>query len=222
MNNQKSIYIIALVICLVIGLYLIYQKAQPIYNTYQDVETKTEQVEKIRQEIESLKAKRQAYENKEKTSTKPVYKSDLELTDPMSSFGVMFEDVIQSAKYNGLKLRSISYNLSPANDFVVKNISSEYNVCAIQMQLIGTYMQFRSYFQDIYNYPYLINLDKISINPYEGNKRILIADVTVVLYSAKSDAQRAAFQAAQSMNTSAAPAGDEKVDATAAGTIVGQ
>lgn len=217
MNNQKSIYIIALVICLVIGLYLIYQKAQPIYNTYQDVETKTEQVEKARQEIESLKAKRQAYENKEKTATKPVYKSDLELTDPMSSFGVMFEDVIQSAKYNGLKLRSISYNLSPANDFVVKNISSEYNVCAIQMQLIGTYMQFRSYFQDIYNYPYLINLDKISINPYEGNKKILIADVTVTLYSAKNEAQKAAIQAAQDLG-----AGDEKVDSTAAGEAVGQ
>ena len=120
-----------------------------------------------------MKSKKEAYEREEKVSTKPVYKSELETNDQMSSFGVMFEDVIQSAKYNGLKLRSISYNLSPGDDIIVKNISSEYNVCAINMQLIGSYMQLRSYFQDIYNYPYLINLDKISINPYEGNKKFL-------------------------------------------------
>ena len=217
MNNQQNIYIAALVICLIIGLYLIFQKAQPAYNIYQDVKTKTATVEDTRKQIEELKAKKEAYEREEKVSTKPVYKSDIESTDQMSSFGVMFEDVIQSAKYNGLKLRSISYNLSPGDDIIVKNIASEYNVCAIKMQLIGSYMQLRSYFQDIYNYPYLINLDKISINPYEGNKRILIADVTVTLYSAKNEAQKAAIQAAQDLG-----AGDEKVDATAAGEAVGQ
>ena len=123
----------------------------------------------------------------------------------MSSFGVMFEDVIQSAKYNGLKLRSISYNTAPGEDVVQKNISSDYNVCAISMQLIGNYMQFRSYFQDIYNYPYLINLDKISIKPYENNKRILIADITVTLYSVKNEAQKAAAAAAAEL----APQGDQ-------------
>ena len=217
MNNQQNIYIAALVICLIIGLYLIFQKAQPAYNIYQDVKTKTATVEDTRKQIEELKAKKEAYEREEKVSTKPVYKSDIESTDQMSSFGVMFEDVIQSAKYNGLKLRSISYNLSPADDIVAKNISADYNVCAIKMQLIGSYMQLRSYFQDIYNYPYLINLDKISINPYEGNKKILIADVTVTLYSAKNEAQKAAIQAAQALS-----GGDEKVDSTAAGAAIGQ
>ena len=127
----------------------------------------------------------------------------------MSSFGVMFEDVIQSAKYNGLKLRSIEYNMNPAYDVVQKNIGSEYNVCAVQMQLIGSYMQFRSYFQDIYNYPYLINLDKISIVPYADNKRILIADVTVILYSAKNEQQKAAAAAASQLDQ-----GDEKIEGT--------
>ena len=94
--------------CLIGGLYLIYQKAQPAYTAYQDVQTKTISVESARKEIEDLKAKQEAYEREEKVSTKPVYKSDLESNDQMSSFGVMFEDVIQSAKYNGLKLRSIS------------------------------------------------------------------------------------------------------------------
>ena len=206
-NNQQSIYIVILLFCLIGGLYLIFQKAQPAYNAYQDVKTKTVAVEDMKKQIEDLKAKQAAYEREEKVSRNPVYKSDLATMDQMSSFGVMFEDVIQSAKYNGLKLRSISYNLSPANDIVVKNIVSDYNICAINMQLIGNYMQFRSYFQDIYNYPYLINLDKISITPYEGNKKILIADITVILYSVKNDLQKAALQAAQSAQTDDAGSG---------------
>ncbi len=171
---------------------MIFKKAEPTYSTYKDVQEKTTKLEDLKKQVEDLKMKNESYERAEKISTKPVYKSDLATVDQMSSFGVMFEDVIQSAKYNGLKLRSISYNLNPEGDIVSTNLSAEYNSCAIQMQLIGNYMQFRSYFQDIYNYPYLINLDKVSITPYSANKRILIADVTVIIYSAKNELQKAA------------------------------
>lgn len=206
MNNQQTLpYIIGLVLSLVLGIYLLYPKVMSVYTNYNEVKTKTQTVEQAKQQIAELKAQKENYEKEEKVSTKPVYKNDIATIDPMSSFGVMFEDVIQSAKYNGLKLRTISYNTSPAEDIVQKNIATEYNVCAISMQLIGTYMQFRSYFQDIYNYPYLINLDKISIKPYENNKKILIADVTVTLYSAKNDAQKAAVAAAAAL----APQGDQ-------------
>lgn len=196
---------IGLVFCLIVGIYLLYPKVTAVYTNYNEVKTKTQAVEQAKQQIADLKAQKENYEKEEKVSTKPVYKNDIATVDPMSSFGVMFEDVIQSAKYNGLKLRSISYNTAPGEDVVQKNISSDYNVCAISMQLIGNYMQFRSYFQDIYNYPYLINLDKISIKPYENNKRILIADITVTLYSVKNEAQKAAAAAAAEL----APQGDQ-------------
>ncbi|MBS4760794.1 MAG: type 4a pilus biogenesis protein PilO [Clostridium sp.] len=206
MNNQQTLpYMIGLVFCLIVGIYLLYPKVTAVYTNYNEVKTKTQAVEQAKQQIADLKAQKESYEREEKVSTKPVYKNDIATVDPMSSFGVMFEDVIQSAKYNGLKLRSISYNTAPGEDVVQKNISSDYNVCAISMQLIGNYMQFRSYFQDIYNYPYLINLDKISIKPYENNKRILIADITVTLYSVKNEAQKAAAAAAAEL----APQGDQ-------------
>lgn len=196
-NNTKNIFIIILVLCLIGGIYMIFKKAEPTYTTYKDVQEKTVKLEDLKKQIEDLKAKKEAYERAEKVSTKPVYKSDIATADQMSSFGVMFEDVIQSAKYNGLKLRSISYNLNPGGDVIASNLSADYNACAIQMQLIGNYMQFRSYFQDIYNYPYLINLDKVSVTPYAANKKILIADVTVIIYSTKNELQKAAAQAAQ-------------------------
>lgn len=212
MNNNQSISIVILVICLILGLYFIVPKVNTAIATYTDVKTKTQAVEETKKQIEDLKNTKANYEKEEKVATKPVYKNDVETTDQMSSFGVMFEDVIQSAKYNGLKLRSVSYNTNPQQDVVQKNISSDYNACAISMELIGSYMQFRSYFQDIYNYPYLINLDKISIKPYENNKRILISEVTIILYSAKNDIQKAAAAAANQETTT-----DQLIDAPGAG-----
>lgn len=213
MNNQQQVICTGiLVLCLVLGLYFIIPKINTAVSTYQEVQSKTQTVEATKQQIAELKNKKEQYEKEERVSTKPVYKNELATPDQMSSFGVMFEDVIQSAKYNGLKLRSISYDTAPAQDVIQTNMSSEYNVCAISMQLIGNYMQFRSYFQDIYNYPYLINLDKISIKPYEKNKKILIADISVILYSTKNEAQKIIAAAAER----AANEGDQAVEGTGA------
>lgn len=216
MNNQQQVICTGiLVLCLVLGLYFIVPKAQSAFTTYNEVQAKTLTVESTKQQIVELKNKKEQYEKEERVSTKPVYKNELATPDQMSSFGVMFEDVIQSAKYNGLKLRSISYDTAPTQDVIQTNMSSEYNVCAISMQLIGNYMQFRSYFQDIYNYPYLINLDKISIKPYEKNKKILIADISVILYSTKNEAQKIIAAAAER----AANEGDQAVEATGAAPV---
>lgn len=199
-DNTKNLFIIIVVVALIAGLYLIYQKAQPAYNTYTDVKQKTVELADLKRQIEDITVKAQAYEQSEKSKTKPVYQSDLDTSDTMSSFGVMFEDVIQSAKYNGLKLRSIEYKINPPGDKVVADLSADYNVCGIQMQLIGNYSQLRSYFQDIFNYPYLINLDKISVTPFASNKKILIADVSINIYSKKNEKQKALAKAAQELN----------------------
>lgn len=217
MNNQQQlIYGTILLVCLVLGLYLVVPKINAAVSVYQEVKAKAQTVEQTKQQIAELKNKKERYEKEERVTTKPVYKNELATSDQMSSFGVMFEDVIQSAKYNGLKLRSISYDTAPAQDVIQTNMSGDYNVCAISMELIGNYMQFRSYFQDIYNYPYLINLDKISIKPYEKNKKILIANISVILYSTKNEAQKIIAAAAEKE----ANEGDQAVEGTGAAEAV--
>lgn len=211
-------YIFIILFCLAIGLYLIIPKVNESYTTYKQIQEKQVKVQKTQTQIDELRAQKLAYEKQEKSSTKPVYKTDVASLDPMASFGIMFEDVIQAAKYNGLKLRSIEYAQNPPDDIVSQNVQSDFNVCAVKMQLIGSYAQFRSYFDDIANYPYLINLDKISIFPYEGDKKILIADVQVNLYAEKNAEQKAAFEAARAAENQ----GDEAVEGTAAaGAIQG-
>lgn len=184
--NKNLVIAITLVGCvLVYGLYMIFPQAQSAYTAYQEIETQKINIESLKQQISDLKAKQVAHVKKEQIETKPIYRNDAPGDGDMSAFGVMFEDIIQAAKYNKLKLYSISYNMAPADDTVYKNIASDYNVCEMSMQLIGSYEDFVSYFQDIYNYPYLINLGKIEIKPYERNKSILVADVKIILYSKK-------------------------------------
>lgn len=209
-------YILIILISLAFGLYLIIPKVNESYSTYTQIEEKQKKLQSTQKQIEDIKAQKQAYEKEEKSATKPVYKTDLATLDAMASFGIMFEDVIQAAKYNGLKLRSIEYSQNPADDVVTQNVLSDYNICAIKMQLIGTYAQFRSYFDDIANYPYLINLDKISIFPYDGDKKILIADVQINLYAEKNAEQKAAYQAAKDAENR----GDEAVEGSAAADAI--
>lgn len=215
-ENQKLLYILIILISLAFGLYLIIPKVNESYSTYTQIEEKQKKLQSTQKQIEDIKAQKQAYEKEEKSATKPVYKTDLATLDAMASFGIMFEDVIQAAKYNGLKLRSIEYSQNPADDVVTQNVLSDYNICAIKMQLIGTYAQFRSYFDDIANYPYLINLDKISIFPYDGDKKILIADVQINLYAEKNAEQKAAYQAAKDAENR----GDEAVEGSAAADAI--
>ena len=209
--------IVPIILAIVVGLYFIVPKVQGVYNTYNSVQQKTQEIEQMKKEVEDLRAKKEAYDRQEKTASKPVFKSDLSSADQMASFGVMFEDVIQSAKYNGLKLRSIAYNTNPVADVVKQNVADSFNVCEVKMQLIGNYNQLRSYFEDIYNYPYLINIDKITIFPYAANKSILIADVAVVLYSEMNDAQKAAYAAAKALENQ----GDEAVEGSGAAAALG-
>lgn len=185
MNKNLTIGLAIIICAAIYGLYLIIPALTSAYNSYNELKTSKDQIAQMKQQVSDLEKAKADHVQKESVATKPVYKNDAPSADEMSSFGVMFEDVIQAAKYNKLKLYSIAYNLAPADDLVYKNIQSEYNVCEISMQLYGSYTQFKSYLQDIYNYPYLINIAKLEITPYERDRSILAANVKIVLYSKK-------------------------------------
>lgn len=216
-NQHQLVAMFLLIFGLAFGLYFVVNKANPAIALYKEVQAETIAVDDMKKEIETLKSKKAAFEREEKVSTKPVYKNEMEITDQMSSFGIMFEDVIQAAKYNGLKLRSIAYKMSPADDPVQTTVPEDYNVCNVSMKLLGSYSQFRSYFQDVYNYPYLINLSQLSIEPYEKNPKVLVADVVVTLYSTKSEAQKEAYKAALAAENE----GDVKVQGGVGSVIPG-
>ena len=185
MNKNLTIGLAIIICAAVYGLYMVIPAITNTYNSFKDLNSSKEQITQLKQEIADLEKAKAEHIKKESVSTKSIYKNDVPTSDIMSSFGVMFEDVIQAAKYNKLKLYSIAYNTAPADDIVYQNIQSEYNVCEIDMQLYGSYSQIKSYLQDLFNYPYLINVSKLEVTPYERERSILEAKMKVVLYSKK-------------------------------------
>ncbi len=183
---NKNIFVSVIIVAIVAGLYFIYPKAKGAYESYNAVKTQKAAVEALQAEVDSLKQKQQQEEVLAQQDAKPIYTNEAGNSgDAISTFGIMFEDIISAAKENKMKLRSIEYNTAPAGDVIYDNIKDYYNVCVVKLELIGTYSQFKSYFNIIYNYPYLINIAKVELKPYERNKKILLGTVNIALYSKK-------------------------------------
>lgn len=117
--------------------------------------------------------------------TKKIYKPDLTGLDAESSFTVIFDDIIDMAKYNGIRIYAIEYTYNPPEDEFVKGAPTKYNVCQVNMQIIADYPDLESFLKELYKYPYLVNLDKIEVTPYPKNKKILLTILQMRLYSSK-------------------------------------
>ncbi len=115
---------------------------------------------------------------------KKIYKPEVPDLDVESSFTTVFDDIIEMAKYNGIKIYSVEYIYNPPEDEVVKGSTGKYNVCKVNMEIIADYSDLENFLREIYKYPYLINLDKLQILPYQKNKKILLTTLEIKLYSA--------------------------------------
>lgn len=183
---NKNIFLAVIALAIATGVFYIYPKAQNAYGAYEALKAQKAAVESLQNELNELKQKQQQEEVLAQQDSKPIYTNEAETGgDAISVFGIMFEDIISAAKESKMKLRSIEYNTAPAGDMIYDNIKDYYNVCVVKLELIGTYSQFKSYFDTIYNYPYLINISKAELTPYERNKKILIGKVDIALYSKK-------------------------------------
>lgn len=104
--------------------------------------------------------------------------------DNESLFFTLYSDVIDLAKQSNIKIRSIDYKYNPANDpFVSKGGKDNYFVCDLEMKLISNYKDLRNFVELLYQYPHYIKFMKLTVSPYKTDKRILLSDFTIRLYS---------------------------------------
>ncbi|MBQ2645045.1 hypothetical protein IJG14_05695, partial [bacterium] len=98
---------------------------------------KIKEVNKQIKEIENTKQKLLDKQNK----MKPVFDPKTSAEDSIASFGGMFEDIIDYVKINGLKLRSVEYKINPPDDPIYGKFPILYNVCRVNLFVIGSYSQ---------------------------------------------------------------------------------
>lgn len=164
---------------------LLYQPAMDVYTNYTKMAELKPKVEDLTRKYDDIQNAERASQDDSKYTVKKLYTPDFPEGDTVTVFGALFEDVIQFAKFYDLKVRSIEYKPSPADDEILKNAGSSHHVCQVDISMVGSYQQFQGFYKELFKYPYLINFAKIEIIPYDKNKKFLIYDVSLVLYAKK-------------------------------------
>lgn len=182
--KEAIFYITFIIIAFVFVIAKTYPQIINIINLEKNISQKSFESNDLERKLEVLKSSDQ----EKKTLTgqlKQIYKPEISGLDAESSFTVIFDDVIDMAKYNGIKVYSIQYTYNPPEDVFVKGDAAKYNVCQLNMEIISDYQDLESFLKELYKYPYLINIDKIVLTPYTKNKKILLVELQVKLYSSK-------------------------------------
>lgn len=183
--KEAILYIFFILIGLVYSIIKIQPTIVGLYTIEKGLQAKTVELADLQRKLETLKAAEVERDLATAGLAKKIYKPETEGLDTESSFTVMFDDIIEMAKYNGIKIYSIEYTYNPPEDEFVKGAGDKYNVSELNLDVISDYVDLESFFKELYKYPYLVNINKFESTPYSKNKKILLTKLQLKLYSAK-------------------------------------
>lgn len=195
-KRNKQIVPLCFLIAVVIFAAILYTMISTSYEEYKNTKDSKNVVEA------QFKTAKDQYEQskvqKEKDqiqlqSIKPVYETKEDsTTENLGVFGTMFEDIIKKAQSNGLLIRSIEYDMRPADDQIYLNYTESYNVCELKFFLVGTYSQLRNFLKEMTNdFPYLVSVSKLNITAFSGNTDYILISMSLNIYSKKPNAKKA-------------------------------
>lgn len=179
---------------LICGLLLLLAVAfgiRQVVVTVMKIQETSKEHKKQKEKLKEAQKKLKDYEDANKrlmdkqSNIKKVFQPKTSTEDSIASFGGMFEDIIDYVKINNLMLRSVQYNINPSDDPIYTKFPTLYNVCNVQLMVVGTYVQLEGLIRDLTVYPYFINIAQVKINPYEKDEQYIIVTMDITLYSKK-------------------------------------
>ena len=174
---------------IVVAVFL-FQKIQPEFTRTIDLYKQVGQQKDVAAGIsKQLSVAKEKVERKKKMRllddmTKKVYSPAEGVSlDADSAFSVLLDDIIEISRKNHIKTHSIQSTLNPSEDVFVKGDKEHFSAYQLDMKIVSDYSDFEGFIRDLYSYNYLININNIEIYPYQKNKRILLINLTLTLYS---------------------------------------
>lgn len=185
-NNLLKKYGIYLALCIIViafGLFKTLPIIGEIASKGQEIKAAKESISDLNKNIEIAKKKNIDAMQSEKEN-KPIFEPMIKSDDPMVSFSNMLDTILELAKQSGLKIKTIEFK-ELESDPIKQNHSATHNSTLLSTQLVGTYTELQTFLREIYRYQYLIGVQKIEVTPYERDKKILVIDLGLALYSKK-------------------------------------
>ena len=190
LQSVNKLYLAIPILPLAMGLYFCGPLVMPTYDAYNSNTEMVANVLNAQSELENLKAVKIAREAAEKAKLANAQSADKVIYQPQglsfgsdASFAPLFEIVIDLAKNSGIRIRSIVYNYSPADDPIVVAKLDGYNVCELGITAVGSYGQFQNFFKGIVREHYLAYLAEAEMKPWENDKSVLITNLKIRLYT---------------------------------------
>lgn len=181
---QGVIVFVIVLVGLIFGAYSIIQPMVVKMQTLEaKLETKQQELTKLNNDLRVVQSKIKKIKDSISGSQKRIYypvESDLG-NDTL--FFTLYNDVIEMVHTNGVKIKSLDYNYNPESDEFVKFGKDVYFVCDVNMELVSNYVNLGKLIQDLYQYPYYIKINELTVNPYEKDKKVLIANLSLRLYA---------------------------------------
>ena len=147
------------------------------------INSKQKEVSHLEQKLNIVKTKIKKIKDSITGSQKKIYypvESDLG-NDTL--FFTLYNDVIEMVHANSVKIKSIDYASNPESDEFVRFGKDIYFVCDVNMEIVSNYINLGKLIQDIYQYPYYIRINSLSVKPYEKDKKILLSNLSLRLYA---------------------------------------
>ena len=166
--QDNIIWLILPIIAFGAGAYFIAMEAMEIPNIIsatKDAEAllsaKKAQLDEIR--AKKARAEQEPVKKKEPTSGKVIYEVLGQQFSADASFGIMFENILANMTNSGVRIRSINYNYSPANDKITMTGVAGYNACELSFTTVSTYSQLQKFFKNLTKEKYLSSIQEVYI-----------------------------------------------------------
>ena len=183
--KKYLVFILLIVVFFVIGLGIVLPILPKLITKSAEVKSKEASIKELKTQLNVIEQnKLQEQENNIKV-LKMIYEPELKSSDSMVNFNGLLETVLNQAKVNGLKTRTIEFKTIPDSDIVKQNHSGTHNSTLLTAQMVGTYTELQNFLREIYRHKYIIGINEIKITPYEKDKKILVIDLSLGLYSKK-------------------------------------
>lgn len=183
---QIAIAIFAGAIILFIGLIV---QTVPEFNKLstikEEIIAKTDAVAAAESKLADLQNSMKKQEENNDITEKAIFKPITAGLDSESAISDEFGEILQLMRENKIKARSVKYDYDPQDDNFVKGAPDRFHVCKITSEMIATYEQFENFIRELYKHEHFLDISSVEIVPYQKNKRILLINLEVKLYSQK-------------------------------------
>lgn len=165
-----------------LGYYNIKTSYDHIESLKTNIQSQSSKLTDNKANLDKLKASKKK-RVEEEPPEKDVYVPAERGLPPEDVLAGEFAEILEIARANTIKMRSIDFEYNPSSDKFVDKARDKFNVALLKMSMIGTYKNFENFLRDLYKHEHFLDISTVKLEPYVKDKSILLIDFNMKMYA---------------------------------------